>query len=710
MKMAVTLPKTFVKWILDRKKQLCHRQLLVIAGEHAWVKNSITTIRPLLTENSIYVGESDWPIGCQNSTYRSQLGLEFDHLVYDTFCGLRANALIALSGTVKSGGLMILLTPPLDSWSSFTDPEKQQRTSFGYDCSLSKSNFIVWLINRIQSDSSVSVLSENGFSGNICNVINENPITQIKDLTTPEQCKVVDKIVSNYHLKTTFQMVLTADRGRGKSAALGLAAQRLLDEVDLNIAVTAPNKSMTQSVFKHVNNKSNVTYKPFDELLSSKQEFDLLFVDEAAAIPTAVLKLLVSTFPKIIFSTTTHGYEGSGKGFELRFTPYLQKLKSNFETFTLESPVRWFEDDVLEKFWFETMLMTPLSVPIVRNDNNEKILTSRILGPEELVSNSDIFYQIFQLLVNAHYQTTPDDLVRLLDAPEQSVHVTTIANAEVVGVALVSLEGGSRLDDIATAISEGSRRVNGHLIPQRLAFVRCSPKFALKKYTRIIRIAVKTEHRRLKIATKLIDHITSWSFDNGGDFIGASFGASVEVIKFWQSNKFNPVHLGLKKDASSGGHSLIVLKRLRSTTDSEYQGEEEVSFLIRKFIQELSFQSGYRLAKIDKNIIKLLHSQSQKAEKTLELDLIDMTILGQFASGLRPIFSCEYQLAKLIERYSLQLTQINMSEYEFFYHLLAEKWPYKNIREHYGLSGKKQIEDHARNCCSILLQAIKKTQ
>lgn len=703
----MTLPDTFLKWIVDRKKQVCHRQLVVVTGEHDWVKNSIAVIRPLLSKNSLFVGDSDWPIRCQNSTYRTQLGLEFDNLVYDVFCGFRANALIALSGTVKSGGLMIILAPDLDIWPSFNDPNQQQRTSYGYDGCESKSHFISWLVERIHTDTSVCVLSKTGFSGEQNVAFLEQQAVQTTDKTTADQLNAIDKIVSNYRQKKSFQLVLSADRGRGKSATLGLAAQRLLNETELDIAVTAPQKSMTQNVFKHVNNKENILYIPFDELLSNKRHFDLVFVDEAAAIPTPILKSLVSTFPKIIFSTTTHGYEGSGKGFELRFMPYLRKLNTEAEVVTLRSPVRWFEDDFLEDFWFKTMLMTPMLDQINISNCIEKSFVSRTVSSKELINNPDMFFQIFQLLVNAHYQTTPDDLVRLLDAQEQYVHITTTQNTEVIAVALISLEGGSRLDDIASSISMGSRRVNGHLIPQRLAFVRCTPSFAQKTYTRIVRIAVREDYRRMKIASQLTDYIAQWSCDNSIDLIGASFGVSTEVLEFWQSNKFNAVHLGLKRDASSGEHSLIVLKHCGNFSATKNNMDEDINFLIRKFSQELSFQSNYRLNKVDRKVIELL--TTHHAEKTIELEHIDKVILSQFANGHRPLYSCEYQLATLIEIHSCQLVQDNSSDFDFFYRSLVEKWPYKRICERYHLTGKKQIEEYARDCCSTLLKTIKKT-
>ena len=132
-------------------------------------------------------------------------------------------------------------------------------------------------------------------------------------------------------------LVLTADRGRGKSSTLGIAAAQLLVERHgLDIIVTAPSVKAIEPVFSHaiqrlevieVVNATHIRHQGGslrfvapDDLLKSKPDCDLLLVDEAAAIPIPMLKSMVGIYHRMVFSTTVHGYEGSGRGFGIKLS------------------------------------------------------------------------------------------------------------------------------------------------------------------------------------------------------------------------------------------------------------------------------------------------------------------------------------------------------------------------------------------------------
>jgi tRNA(Met) cytidine acetyltransferase len=52
---------------------------------------------------------------------------------------------------------------------------------------------------------------------------------------------------------------------------------------------------------------------------------------------------------------------------------------------------------------------------------------------------------------------------------------------------------------------------------------------------------------------------------DGADLIGVSFGVEVGLLAFWTRHHLKPVRIGFRRDASSGAHSVVLLKGLSST-------------------------------------------------------------------------------------------------------------------------------------------------
>ena len=89
-----------------------------------------------------------------------------------------------------------------------------------------------------------------------------------------------------------------------------------------------------------------------DALLASTTEADWLIVDEAAAIPGPLLEKLVSRFPRVLLTTTVQGYEGTGRGFLLKFCARFSGLRR----YTLSTPVRWAAGCPLERIVANALL------------------------------------------------------------------------------------------------------------------------------------------------------------------------------------------------------------------------------------------------------------------------------------------------------------------------------------------------------------------
>ena len=149
---------------------------------------------------------------------------------------------------------------------------------------------------------------------------------------------------------------------------------------------------------------------------------DLLLVDEAAALPLAVLQRLLGGARRCVaFATTVHGYEGSGRGFAVRFQGFLRRHASAVHALRLSQPVRWGPGDPLQAWTARVLLLDmapPDGGPPPGGSGGGSV---RVLPPSALARDERLLRQVFGLLVLAHYQTTPADLLRLLDAPNLEV-------------------------------------------------------------------------------------------------------------------------------------------------------------------------------------------------------------------------------------------------------------------------------------------------
>ncbi|WJG08344.1 GNAT family N-acetyltransferase [Aliiglaciecola sp. LCG003] len=712
------------RWVEQRRNTICHRQLLVISGEQPWVYESVRSLLAYKQPDTLlWLGEDTPESQVDNRRYKQIMGQEFDCVVYDAFSGLRANALFAVSGCVTQQNLMIMLCPPLSEWPKYADPEYINTTTYGYNTKNRHSYFVSWLCSHIQTDPHIALWQAQKFKGPVAELNAQQP-SSINHLITEQQTHLVESILS-ITAQPEMKMVLSADRGRGKSSTLGIVAGSLMLKSPINIVVCAVNISMCDQIFKHAARlcalpegvKNSISYQqstmrflPFDKLLEQPPAADLILVDEAAAIPNKVLEDLLNLYPKIIFSTTIQGYEGSGRGFELRFKPYLVQHYKHTHLLSLTQPIRWFNNDSLEQFWFKVMatqsLMqpkAPVEEPLIGS------LPNRIthgtyhysqLSPTELIKQPLLLECVFQLLVEAHYQTRPDDLKRMLDSPDQKLHVLFDSKGIPVAVALTNDEGGPVLDPLKVGIAEGQRRVAGHLTAQRLAFEYCAPHLAGFRYLRVVRIAVANHARLTGLGSTLVDKICQHTVDT--DFIATSYGLTPELFDFWSKNDFHMVRLGLKKDAASGQYSGLMLRSLSLVNQVIIDNLSNLS------AAQLAYQQNHRLENFEPVIMTKIFSKIDSTTRTTakpDTSTLDKMV-KDFIAHKRPLHSLEWYLYLWLlcvpEDISLQ-----HKECQFVKDLLVEKLPYEALQQTYKLTGKKQIEAKAREAFSRLAAIVR---
>src|SRR5690554_3382597 len=162
-------------------------------------------------------------------------------------------------------------------------------------------------------------------------------------------------------------------------------------------------------------------------------------------------------------------------------------------------------------------------------------------------------FAIFRLLVEAHYQTSPNDIQRLLDDPCQQLVAQwqTVHNERaLLSTAWLSAEGPIN-PELIEHITQGKRRPAGNLLPQAYAYYGKQPALAAMRHLRVVRITIAIPHQGAGLGSALLDYIYNWATQEGYDALGTSFGMNDELLSFWQKNYWQPIRVGHKPDPAS---------------------------------------------------------------------------------------------------------------------------------------------------------------
>ncbi|MBE0486719.1 GNAT family N-acetyltransferase [Marinobacter sp.] len=554
-------------------KTLGHRRLVLIEGDQqnaiAWIQQQLPQLN---TSYSLWVGRSEHAeqVGLphiQASQYRQWLGRETSLLIWDGWQGNPPDAFAALSGTLQAGGLLFWLMPPLASWPDHADPD-YART--GLD-QAREHPFAARLAGKLADDPSVIRVSPGAHEPLELPELPAPPVA-FKSGTTEQQQELLQQLERFGQGRRRRPLVITADRGRGKSAALGMAAARLLRAGRQRVIVTAPSRTNLNSLFRHAiieladdlaeqsecelitHGGQRLSFVPVPELLSERPEAEVVLVDEAAGLPAHWLRDILLGWPRVAFASTVHGYEGTGRGFAIRFRDSLDQETPHWRSIALQQPIRWAHGDPLEKLIFNLFLLSAEgptdAVPEAAQVTIEPWSPARASEVE--------LAEAFGLLVDAHYRTTPADLRQWLDDPSAQSW-RAVYQGRVVGLLWGAVEGGLSAT-LAEQVVLGKRRLRGHLLAQSLASHGGFPEAASLKTLRIVRIAVSEQARHLGIGRRLIEAARAASQQQDLDALGTSFGGSSGLLRFWQAGGFRVVRVGLQQEATTGEFPLQMLK------------------------------------------------------------------------------------------------------------------------------------------------------
>ena len=585
-------------------------------------------------KSGLYVGWDETPTGLEflemSNTDRI-LGRTIDNLLLDLRGSFNANDLGKLIPAVRGGGIIIMLTPKFEDWVFAKLSQHKRLIIPPYKLADARSLFIPRLVKKLYEHEGIWIHRKGRWEKES---VEPDDMPKPPRFTPPahpilgmaktsEQLEAVQKIAK----LSGSRLVLTADRGRGKTAALGLAVAAMRHEDRKpDIIVTSPARESLATFFEFLEKglrklKVPYSYKTPDLLIGKRikvqylppktavgRKCDMLIVDEAAGIPLPVLRKLSATLPSV-FSTTVHGYEGAGRTFALRFVECLE----NFSKFTMVEPVRYGLGDPIEKWLFDSLL---LDAEPDSQAKSWKGLKSEFPIPKDLFRDDEKLRSMFGLLVSAHYKNTPNDLFTLADAPHHFPQIITNENGKVVGAVHFCYEGGVAPSELEEGPAEGN------IVPDILSkHYGLAEAFSLKG-VRVVRIAVHPELQGRGIGSFALGELQS----KAQDWLGAVFGASAPLVRFWARNGMIPVAVSPKRNEVSGEFSVVMAKAL--TGKSRHIFSLAHGQFFSKFLVSLS--DVYRDMDVD-TVLELLKGPVHQVE--VNMDALEMKRLQLFLEG-----------------------------------------------------------------------------
>ena len=385
-------------------------------------------------------------------------------------------------------------------------------------------------------------------------------------------------------------IVLLANRGRGKSASIGLGLTGYASlfikkhKRPFFVCLTSRSTLNVEEVFRFARKAHEALglsydYSPREHMLKSdilRLEFefphraiklaniaDALVVDEVAAIPFTFLRKTIKAYRKAVFSGTVHGYEGTGRIFAVRFLRMLDAKKDGYMKVELEEPVRYAENDPVEEWLFDTLLLdaepAPVSTEILDRMDKARLVEvdpkRYFLGDKK---DEEFLRTLIGILTTAHYRNNPKDLLLLSDAPHHRMFALVIDSIPLVALQ-IAMEGEIPSEKIQEMLEEAP---SGHLIPDNIVRYTGLMEFPTLKGFRIVRIATHPDLQRRGLGSLALKKLAELAKKERAEWVGASFGANPQLLNFWIKNGFFVANMSPMVNPKTGEYSAIVLMPL----------------------------------------------------------------------------------------------------------------------------------------------------
>lgn len=714
------MPNTaFTRWFYhfqQQAKALNERRLIVLVGDDKWAYSLLQTIHSANLDSN-NTDEKSWLIygdselikaNVSTQRFRDKLGTESDVVVF-TEQQLTVDAFAALSGTLVAGGILFLLINDmaLVKQSNFFKRFFSLLKGYSEHVILEQAALFFPLLKPISKVSDKRLINS---------VRATRPQALTYGCVTQEQVSAVEAITHVIKGKSKRPLVLTADRGRGKSSALAIACAQLLaaakNENKLHIIITAAALNSVHVFFSQLaeslpqgHQDGNrfvalygfVEFVAVDQLLKLQPKASLVLVDEAAAIPVYLLEQLLCHHARLVFASTIHGYEGAGRGFTLKFQQALTASFPQWRSLHINEPIRWRSGDPLEQLVFDTCLLNA-ELPSLCNPRQNTPLAIKNtqlefthFTAEYLLANENLLRQVFAVLVTAHYQTKPSDVQMLLDNTQVQLVCllsTDEGQKQVVAVALLINEGKFNKQGITeaefNAINKSKRRLKNHFIPQSL-LTQCGVEQAFDyHYIRVMRIAVHPQVQHQGLGSLFLSEITTFAKAQSADFLASSFGATKPLLFFWLTNGFKVGRIGFSKDKASGEQSALVLKSLSENS------ELVLAAINTEFYRCFDYLLVDEYKDLAPSLVALIQQYCPQSSLPV-LSLLDNANVDAFAHGYRQYASCVFSLHLWLKQ-QLSSQSLNDKVLSVLISRIMQKHSISDVCTTYHFTGKKALE------------------
>ncbi|CAG9530869.1 unnamed protein product [Cercopithifilaria johnstoni] len=538
---------------------------------------------------------------CYYAETHTILGSTFGMLVLQDFEAITPNLLARTIETVEGGGVIVLLlksvsslkqlyTMTMDVHSRFrteSHSEVVPRFNERFILSLASCRSCAVVDDRLNVlPLSSHVLKIEAVPASVKNKLSthEEELVSLKNslMETKPLSFLLNKCRTLCQAKTLLRLLdvitekalqatccITASRGRGKSAALGLAIAGAIGFDYANIFVTSPApdnlKTLFEFVIKGLEAMNYEEHTDFELIQSTNKQYnkalvrinifkrhrqaiqyidprdsvklsqaELVVIDEAAAIPLPIVKKLIIGPYLVFLASTISGYEGTGRSLSLKLLHHLREqaaglLKNDsneqvlaavkgrvLHELVLEESIRYKPGDQIETWLNRVLCLSACNAHrLVSGMPPPKDCQLLYVNRDTLFSfhkaSETFLHSIVAIYVSAHYKNSPNDLQMLSDAPAHHLFVLvgpineTKAQLPEV-LAVIQLAMEGALSSTTVCDNMGrGKRAAGDLLPWTVSQQFMDKEFPTLSGARIIRIAVHPDFQSLGYGSRALE-------------------------------------------------------------------------------------------------------------------------------------------------------------------------------------------------------------